>query len=123
MKVTAERFMYFKNSEFLNCEPVCTIYDMDDVFMEMLDLARLIAGIPFIINSAFRTVKHERERGRSGLSSHTKGKAIDIHCLESDDRMIIVDALIKAGFKRIGISENFIHVDNDSDKHTAMWLY
>ena len=108
MKVTCVRFMYFKNSEFLNCEPVCTIYDMDDEFTEKLDLARLIAGIPFILNSAYRTVKHERERGRSGLSSHTKGMAVDIHCTESDDRMTIVEALIRAGFSRIGISKNFI---------------
>ena len=123
MKVTSERFMYFKNNEFLNCEPVCTIFDMDYIFMKMLDLARLIAGIPFILNSAYRTVKHERERGRRGLSSHTKGMAVDIHCTDSDDRITIVDALIKAGFCRIGIAHNFIHVDNDKEKPNAMWLY
>jgi len=64
-------------------------------------------------------------------SSHLYGRAADILATTSRDRFNIVNALIKAGFNRIGISEKsgFIHVDNDCQEYggqkssNVIWIY
>ena len=48
---------------------------------------------------------------------------VDIHCNDGAERLRIVRALIKAGFKRIGINKTFIHVDMDVDKNNSIWVY
>ena len=97
---------------------------MDKCFLEMLDNARDIAGIPFKINSGYRTLEHNAKVGGVNSSSHTKGLAVDIACNESRARFVIVSALKDAGFTRMGISDSFIHVDSDSDKaQNVIWTY
>lgn len=115
---------YFKEEEFKGCTPSCSLQDMQQSTMSKLDTAREIAGIPFVINCAFRSKKWDKGKGRSGTSAHTKGQAIDIRCNSDRNRFLIVDALIKAGFTRIGIAKGFIHAD-DSQSHTqqVIWLY
>jgi len=56
-------------------------------------------------------------------SSHLKGCAADIACGNSEQRSIMVRALVNVGFTRLGISKTFIHADNDPDKSDAIWLY
>lgn len=98
--------------------------NMDNNFLHKLDNARNIAGLPFIINSAYRSPEHNAKIGGSPNSSHLKGLAVDIKCTDSRTRFIIVDALIKAGFNRIGIADSFIHVDLDLDKsNKVIWTY
>ena len=98
--------------------------NMDKCFLEMLDNARDIAGIPFVINSGYRTLEHNAKVGGVNSSSHTKGVAVDIACNESRARFVIVSALKDAGFTRMGISDSFIHVDSDSDKaKNVIWTY
>ena len=97
---------------------------MNKCFLEMLDNARDIAGIPFKINSGYRTLEHNAKVGGVNSSSHTKGVAVDIACNESRARFVIVSALKAAGFTRMGISDSFIHVDSDSDKaQNVIWTY
>lgn len=92
--------------------------------LQLLDDARGIAGVPFKINSGFRTKSHNAYVGGKKLSSHLYGYAVDIHCTDSRGRAIIIDALRKAGFTRFGIGNTFIHTDNDPDKDAnVMWLY
>lgn len=114
---------YFTPSDFERCSPSCKITDMDSTFLVRLDQARRLAGIPFLLTSAFRTIEHERKMGRPGTSSHTLGVAVDIGCRDSLSRLRIVHALLEAGFRRIGISETFIHVDSDRSKSPNLWLY
>lgn len=116
------KYKYFDWRDFERCTPRCSEEQMDDDFMRMLDKAREKAGIPFELNSAYRNVAWERAKGRSGTSSHTKGLAVDIKCLCSYDRFIIVNSLLKVGFKRIGIYESFIHVDSDESKVDCLFL-
>lgn len=114
---------YFKTAEFDSPDEIGSGKKMDEKFVKMLDKARHIADIPFKINSAYRTEKwNERVGGRVG-SSHLKGVAVDIHCNTSHSRSVILYALIKVGFRRIGIADTFIHVDSDADKNDAVWLY
>ena len=97
---------------------------MNSCFLEMLDNARDIAGIPFSINSGYRTLEQNSKVGGVNSSSHTRGLAVDIACKESRARFLIVSALKEAGFTRIGISDSFIHVDSDSDKaQDVIWTY
>ena len=78
--------------------------------------AREYAGIPFIINSGFRTPKHNKKVGGLSTSSHLKGYAIDIVAVNSRQRFTIIKALLDAGFPRLGIYPTWIHADNDPDK-------
>ena len=97
---------------------------MDLCFLDKLDQARAKAGIPFIINSAFRTEERNKLIGGSANSSHLKGLAVDIKATNSRTRFIILEALISVGFNRIGIADTFIHVDLDLEKSdNVIWTY
>lgn len=98
---------------------------MDDCFVEMLDDARHKAGIPFRISSGYRCNLHNRSiAGSVKDSAHTKGLAVDIVCVDSRSRGYIIGALFEAGFNRIGIHPEFIHVDDDPTKDAdVVWLY
>lgn len=113
---------YFKRSE--EWCPCCQQGGLLPDFRDKLNLARAIAGIPFILNSAFRCGKHNQEVGGSDTSSHLVGCAVDIKCTDSRSRWLIVYALINAGFNRIGIGKTFIHVDDDMTKEPQLiWEY
>lgn len=117
-------YRYFSNREFERATPSCSMEDLSSELLEMLDIARFFAGIPFVINSAYRTLGYELEQGRDGSSSHTKGLAVDIRTQTSRERYLILNGLIKAGFTRLGIGENFIHADIDSNKSDeVIWDY
>ena len=97
---------------------------MDKEFLQLLDNARDIAGVPFKITSGYRTKAHNREVGGVNGSSHTKGLAADLACTSSAHRFAIITALLEAGFTRIGVASNFIHVDYDHDKvGQVIWTY
>lgn len=115
------RWPNFSDREFCLCSPSCSLLDMDPSFMDRLQTARTIAGVPFKINSAFRSVEHELSKNRSGKSMHTLGRAVDIKCCDSGSRYKIVSALVAAGFHGIGIGSTFIHVDDR--ELSLIWTY
>jgi len=97
--------------------------NMNKEFLFVLDEAREFAGIPFIINSAYRSPDHPLSI-KNPSSSHIKGLAVDIKATDSITRFKIVKALIEVGFTRIGIADTFIHVDLDLDKtQNVIWTY
>ena len=97
--------------------------NMDVNFLAKLDEAREFAGIPFVINSAYRSPTHP-ESIKNPTSSHIKGLAVDIKSNDSITRFKVLNALIAVGFNRIGISKTFIHVDLDYDKsQNVIWTY
>ena len=97
--------------------------NMDSSFLAKLEEARDIAGIPFKITSGYRTKEHNAEVGGVPNSSHLIGVAADIAVSGGADRYIILSALIKAGFKRIGVAKTFIHCDTDDSKSNSVWTY
>ena len=131
---------HFKFSEFDckgNCES-CKLQgssgkvNMDADFLERLDFARSIVrgNTPFVITSGYRCEAHNarvggRQKSHSSKgSSHMYGYAADIAATTSTARFQITQALIEAGFSRIGISAKggFIHVDSDPDKSPGVLL-
>jgi len=115
---------YFEIGEFDSPDEPGSGQYMDDAFLEMLDKARHLAGIPFVINSGYRTAAHNKSVGGIATSSHLDGYAADIRCRSSRERAYIVGALLEAEFTRIGIGPNFVHVDNDPTKpQDVIWDY
>ena len=124
---------YFKYSEFDSPDQRGSGKHMSNEFMQMLDDARGLAEIPFVITSGYRTEAYQDDltrRGyktaKKGTSPHLKGVAADIACSNSRDRWIIINALVLAGFSRIGISDTFIHVDlstYEGHRQNVIWTY
>jgi zinc D-Ala-D-Ala carboxypeptidase len=111
---------YFAEKEFA-CR-CCGVSKVDDSFLEMLNDARRIADIPFSISSGYRCPKHDAAVG--GKGNHDTGKASDVKCDNSSDRIKMISAFLKAGFTRIGIAKTFIHVDTCEDKpQHVCWVY
>ena len=116
-------FKFFSLSEF-DCPSLPDSgKNMDINFIYKLEHARELAGIPFKITSGYRTKEHNAEVGGVPNSSHLVGVAADIAVSGGADRYIILSALIKAGFKRIGVAKTFIHCDTDETKSNSVWTY
>ena len=115
---------YFKLSEFDSPDLPGSGAEMNQEFLYMLDAARKIYGKPMRVNSGYRTEAHNKKVGGVSSSSHLKGLAADISCKSLNDRFNMIQAFLKAGFKRIGVASSFIHIDNDKDKsQNVMWTY
>jgi uncharacterized protein YcbK (DUF882 family) len=120
---------YFKLTEFDSPDAPGSGAKMDKEFLAMIDEARHLAGVPFKINSGYRTQAHHNNLEKKGYktaknSAHLRGFAADIHAPDSRTRYAILQALIKVGFNRIGVANTFIHVDNDpSLPEEVIWTY
>lgn len=91
-------------------------------FVMLLDDARDLAGVPFIITSGYRTAQQDAELGAQPNGAHTKGLAVDLRCRDSRTRYLIINALLKTGFRRIGDEKDHIHVDMDATKdQNVIW--
>lgn len=110
-------FKYFKPEE---------IEGLDPELVAKLDTARHVAGIPFVITSGRRTVDENEKATGIDRSAHIKGLAVDLRLEdkpESYSRYLLVNALLSAGFKRIGIYDHHIHVDIDNTLPTPrIWI-
>lgn len=112
---TKPSWKYFKEKEVIG---------LSRELVDKLDMARGIAGIPFVINSGYRTVEKNEDVGGVEGSSHIKGLAVDIKCSDSIARMKIVSSALQAGFRRIGIGKTFVHLDIDTTKpQDVIWNY
>ncbi len=97
----SDSYKYFKASEVVGLKPE---------LVSKLDQARGIAGVPFKITSGFRTVAHNASVGGVDGSEHTVGLGCDISAPDSTNRFKIVYGAIQAGFTRIGVYNNHIHL-------------
>ena len=119
-----ENLKYFKTTEFDSPDEAGSGYQMDKEFVIKLDYARGIAGVPFKINSAYRTKARNKLIGGRVGSSHLKGLAVDIGYYGSRERYLILSALMQMGINRFGIAKNYIHCDVDKSKDPdVIWLY
>tara|TARA_B100001093_G_scaffold511423_1_gene579232 strand:+ start:1211 stop:1564 length:354 start_codon:yes stop_codon:yes gene_type:complete len=115
---------YFSYDEFDSPDQPGSGREMEATFLEKLDLAREHSGVPYVINSGFRTPEHNAKVGGVSGSSHLTGWAADIRADSSNRRFLVLRGLLAAGFNRVGIGQNFIHVDCDPSKAgNVSWLY
>ena len=113
---------HFSQSE-LECNCGCGFSILQHSFLDKLELARTLASFPFKISSWCRCPTHNILVGGSDTSSHLDGWAVDIDEDDLENRFRMVHYLTLAGFTRIGIGKNFIHVDSDPNKPDAIWFY
>lgn len=114
---------YFNQKEFA-CKCGCGADDISPELVVRLNAARHAADTPFTITSGLRCTAHNAASGGSPSSSHLNGTAVDIKCTGGAQRYTIIQALLDAGFSRIGIAKSFIHVDIDPSKPTGVvWTY
>ena len=99
----------------------CGECHMDATFLAMLDNARDFAGVPFVVNSGYRCPEHNKAVG-SLAPNHPAGRAADIACFDGPTRMRIIQGMIRAGFRRIGVQKSFVHCDSMDDIE-SLWLY
>ena len=116
--------MFFEYSEFDSPDEKNSYINMDVAFLNKLSKARELAAIGFKITSGYRSTSHNTKVGGVPSSSHTVGRAVDIYAPTSTQKYIIINALLQAGFNRIGVAKNFIHVDDDPSKaEDVIWTY
>ena len=114
---------YFDSTEFVCAGEPC-FHKMDKGFLEQIDLARSMSKVAWKINSSWRSYEHNKYVGGKATSSHLKGLAVDIHAPTSRHIYEIVTCCLMAGFTRIGVGSNFVHVDSDAEKpQNVIWTY
>lgn len=106
------RWKYFKDAE---------VKGLHHQLVAMLDDARAIAGIPFVITSGYRSPSRNGNAGGVKNSAHESGKAVDLRAPNSKIRKKIVDALREVGFVRIGTYSAHVHCDIDASKPQIAW--
>jgi len=96
---------------------------MKQEFLDMIDIARGISDVAYIITSGYRCPAHNAAVG-STSTNHTKGLAADIVAVDGPTRGKILRGLYLAGFKRIGISfkRGFVHCDINNGPESC-WDY
>ncbi|MBK8968603.1 MAG: peptidase M15 [Lewinellaceae bacterium] len=107
---------HFDVSEFDSKDLPGSGVNMKIKFLKMLDAAREEAGIPFRVNSGYRTAARNAAVGGVSNSAHLSGWAADIAAGTLEQKIRIVRAARGAGFNRFGIYSGFIHLDCDPGK-------
>lgn len=132
------QYRFFQLHEFDSPDKKGSGKNMQPLFLKKLDKARRICEerynrqIKFVITSGFRTYeRHSQICKDLGLkryqSQHELGLAADISAPSSREMYAIVEALLLAGFVRIGIAEDFVHVDmgysGNDQMNRLIWTY
>jgi hypothetical protein len=113
----------FYQDEFA-CKCGCgTIPPMDLNFIMMVQELRNRCGFAIIINRGWSCEEWNAKVGGVPNSWHRHGFAIDVHCVDSKKRIIIVKHAIDIGFKDISIAKTFIHLDNGHRSVPQMRVY
>ena len=124
LRMDWKKYPSFTPQEFDSPDRLGSGEMMQEAFIARLQEARKLACTPFKITSGYRTLEHNKSVGGVNSSSHRFGCAADIAISSSHERFLILTGLIRAGFTRIGIADNFIHVDSDETKpENVIWTY
>jgi len=107
--IAPQTYKYFKPSEVVGLSPS---------LVSILDKARDISQTPYKITSGYRDPAHNAEVGGVPNSSHTKGLAVDLECVDNFKRTLILKGLYSCGSDLfIEICKSHIHVDISTDNH------
>ena len=96
---------------------------LDHLFAVRLDHARERSWVKYRITSGYRSAQENQEVGGVPDSAHVKGLGVDLAADNSTDRCQILKGLFAVGFKRIGVYDKHIHVDDDKTKpQDVIWI-
>ena len=113
---------YFAHKE-LECKCGCGKADMDDMFLERLDMLRYRYNKPIYLNSAYRCANHNKNVGGVSDSPHTLGLAVDIKC-NGQEKYWLMKYAFQLGFQGIGVGDTFLHVDDKTQEpRPNVWTY
>lgn len=113
----------FSRHEFA-CRCGCGLDDIKMELVEMLQVARDILGEAITVTNGLRCPAYNLLVGGMVNSSHLLGWAADLKIPIPSDRYRYYHAFHKAGFRRFGHGDGFMHVDCDPNKpFPRMWLY
>jgi hypothetical protein len=80
--------------------------------MALLDKARDVSGIPYIITSGLRTVAENNALANAvSDSAHLTGEAVDLSYSTTTRRLLILKGLYAVGIRRLGMGLTYIHAD------------
>lgn len=115
---------HFKPVEFDSPDSLGSGYGMDFGFVKKLDVLRELCGFPLIVDSGYRTPAHNTAVGGEAASAHLTGEAVDIRCLTTQARFMILGNAFSLGFRRVGVGDTFIHLDDSATlDQRVFWLY
>ena len=122
--------------EEFRCPCGCGIAKPAPLMVKRLQATRTIIDRAIIITSGSRCARYNKEIGGSDTSTHVPiympdqySHGADIEVLNSTYRFHLVHGLLVAGFTRIGVYDNFVHVDDfdlafpgsELKQPTVMW--
>jgi len=97
---------------------------MSMVLISKLQIMKDYLGMPIKIRSGFRTKLHNARVGGKVNSEHLTGEGVDVICLGSEERFYMLQAAAYAGFDRIGVKGDMIHLGVSTTLPTPrFWLY
>ncbi len=105
------------NEYFLRSEREChcgcglDLTERNPDFMRALNSARELYGESMKATSMTRCPAHNAAIGGSKRSAHLDGRAADIACTNTKDRMDMIRCFVSTGFHRIEVSPIHIHID------------
>jgi uncharacterized protein YcbK (DUF882 family) len=113
---------HFKDTE-LEC-PCCGELSFDSWFLERIQELRYKIARPLVITSAFRCKEHNDSVDGSPTSQHLIGRAVDISTTNFTSAQLyqLIKAAYDLGFKGVGVSKTFIHLDC-RDSKSKLWVY
>lgn len=117
------------SADEMRCKCGCDICNVSEDFMDKLQALRTLVGFPLTITSGCRCQAHNKACGGKPTSDHlatenTQCEGVDIKCLNSKHRRIIILTAEIVGIKRAGIAKTFIHLGTKkSNPQKVMWVY
>ena len=105
----------------LMCKCGCEQLHIDQGFLGKLQALRDACGFPLVVTSCYRCSNHPEEKKKETPGMHNKGIAVDIAKPQGEKAYIILKNAIQLGFKGIGVSNKFIHLDTRDIG--ALWGY
>ena len=120
--------LYDIESKFTTKEFACPCEDMGCVFgtleehidpdlITKLNIMRIMYGKPMVVTSGARCEAYNKQKGGVENSAHLphiltgRCRAVDILVKTSAHRYELITYALKAGFNRIGVANQFLHLD------------
>lgn len=81
--------------------------------VNILQTMRYELAQPIIINSGFRSIKHNKVVNGVPNSDHLRGTAVDIKCDSLNYKYQIVQLALKLNIRKVGVYTNHVHLSID----------